>query len=283
MDPSVLLILRNLTVTGLFAAAAAGGLWLLLSLASRKSEGMGTLPGALALLAGYLVAHDRAVGGFRFPPNEALDWLPWLFAGFLLVLGALRLFRQLLRFELALFLLAFGIAQRILVEPVFSMQDLGSRSAWIVGSSIAVLLLSVSVLAPPPNLSPARRVWPMLIASAAVTGCQLASGSARIAELQAGVTGALAAGLLLPWIRPTIGFSGLAAGAFLFPTVSLLFVGHFFGELSLGSLICLGLALLASWIQVWFPAAHREGWKGFVPGSLLAGIPALASFAFAPL
>lgn len=283
MDPGVILILKNLALTGLLAALAAGGLWLAVSLLRRGNETAAAIAGALALLAGYGIAHWRTSGGFAFPPNEAFDWLPWLFAGFLLAMAMLRVFPSLLRFELVLFLITFGLAQRILLEPVFSMKNLAEQSAWVIGSILALILIAISVFFPPRSLPPARRAWPLLVASALAVGCQLASGSARIAELHAGLTGAMAAGITLMWLRSSLSFEGLAAAGFLFPTVSLLFLGHFFGELSVGSLVCLILSLLAPWAQTWFVAAHQGGWKSYLPGTLLAGIPAAASFAFAPI
>jgi hypothetical protein len=227
-------------------AALAGGLW----------------GGALALGAGYIWAHLQILGWPRFPPIQAVHWLPF-FVLAAMELGLLDAFLPgpgWVRWQ-ARAVLVLAVLATLLQSQFKNTWSFWLGTAWLTGLSAAgVALWAVleSLAARSPRLS---LPFQLLVL---VSGSSLAaflSGSAVLAQIGAALAAILGASLLVAWRATRFSLSRGAIPVVMILLGPIWLIGYFYSELPGSCAMLLGSALPLAWLVGLAARWRLSPWK----------------------
>jgi hypothetical protein len=264
-DPSFILPL--LLQSALVPAAAAAILLLLLSAGHR------TWPAPLGIAAGLLASYIATYHAqWRFPPHQALDWLPLVLV---IALGALAVERQERAGALPSRLLLALLVSGIVAWPALGSAGLPKTLLLIVVAAALITTVWTALAAPASSeKSPAAAL--VLAAVAGGAGLALMIDASQLLGQLCGALGVsvLVCGLLR---RPPQGMARAAVGVATLLLGALLAYAHIYAGFGLLMVLLLTGALLAGALAIRLVSSPRA-WLAAVAAS---GLPVLAALGLA--
>jgi hypothetical protein len=276
-------VLVGLVLPALAGAAMFFGSWRRPRPGSAEKTGndaSAAVPFALAV--GYVVGDTGLFGTPRFPPGEAVHWLP----GAAILMGILPLVLRLVWGKPPATLVAVGL---VFAATIYAMAkpfvefswSTGESVVWLAGTWIAAMALTLGLAAAMKNergvLIPTGLVVVLGLGAAVV----MMSGSQTIGQ-RAGMLPAT----LAPLVVLGILFHTNITGSEVAPMLVLLFGGlllctHWFSELTALNAVLLLLAPLGAWI-VKIPAVRSlRNWQRALVTTTTMAIPAAIAFSLA--
>jgi len=236
--------------------------------------------GALAIGAGYLVAHAMIVGKIFEPPFgervlPPVDWLPWIVLG-LIALAPLRGWPDHARWIGSMYIVLFSV----LVSHLIVGRD--ELASLLVRAALAAVLVIVWYAVERLALKSSGPALPLalLVAGSGIAVSSLSSGVAVFAQLSiavcAGLGAAVLVGVLDKSFRLPIGVVAVTVIVFAAAIVQ----PWIYGLPPLAAVL-LAVSLVAAWVSETGKLAHASAAKRALIAAAAAAVPAAIAVAIA--
>ena len=269
-------------VYGVFLPALIAGVLLLLGGRGTRLAGRPRpFLGALAIGAGYLVAHWMIVGEIFVPPSgervpAPVDWLAWIVLG-VIVLALLRGWPDRARWIGSMYIVLFSLlVSHLIVGSALDDDVAGHFGRAALAAALVVVWYALERLAL--KSSGPALPFALLVAGSGIAVCSLSSHVAVFAQLTGAVCSALGAALLLGVLDKAFRLPIGAVAVTVVVYAAAIVQAWIYGLPPLAAVL-LVVSVVAAWVSETGKLAHASPVKRALIAAGAAAVPAAIAVA----